>query len=162
MKPQHRIALVVVTLAACVGCDQQTKSLADDYLRGRESVSFLADTIRLDYSENPGAFLSLGASLPEKSRTAAFTVGVGAGSAAILLFALLSSESGFLQVLGLSLVCGGGLGNLVDRLIHRGYVRDFLNLGLGPVRTGIFNIADVALMAGCLLLLTHEVRRRVN
>jgi signal peptidase II len=125
-------------------------------------VSFFADTIRLDYTENPGAFLSLGASLPVKWRTATFIAGVSLGLAAILIYALFWAESGFVRVLGLSLVCGGGLGNLVDRLMHGGYVRDFLNVGLGPVRTGIFNVADVAVMAGCLLLLTQELRRRAH
>jgi signal peptidase II len=56
------------------------------------------------------------------------------------------------------MICCGGLGNIIDRLIYGGYVRDFLNVGVGPVRTGIFNIADVALMAGCLLLVVQELR----
>ena len=60
MTPLKRVALVVVTLVACVGCDQKTKSLARDALRGRETESFLADTFRLDYAENPGGFLECG------------------------------------------------------------------------------------------------------
>ncbi len=100
MKPLHRVCLIVATLAACVGCDQQTKSLAGDYLRGKDTVSYLADPVRLDYTENPGAFLSW--------KTAALTV--GAGLAAILLFALLAARSGFAQVLALSLICGAGWG----------------------------------------------------
>jgi signal peptidase II len=52
----------------------------------------------------------------------------------------------------LSLVCAGGIGNLIDRFSW-GYVRDFLNVGLGPIRTGIFNVADAAMMAGCFLVL---------
>jgi signal peptidase II len=153
MPPLQRIALIVVTLVACVGCDQRTKSLAREHLRGSEPVSFLGDTIRLDYAENLGGFLTLGASLPPRWRTAAFTIAGGAGIAAILLCALLAPRCGWLQVLALSLFCAGGIGNLADRVIHNGYVTDFLNVGLGPLRTGIFNVADVALMAGCLFLL---------
>ncbi|HEY4365506.1 MAG TPA: signal peptidase II [Bryobacteraceae bacterium] len=160
MKARHRIALVALTLTACVGCDQQTKSLAGDYLRGRDSISYLGDTLRLDYAENPGAFLSLGAGMPGRWRTAAFTVGAGAGLAAILIYALLAGRAGVVQVLGLSLVCGGGVGNLIDRVAREGLVRDFLNVGVGPLRTGIFNLADVALMAGCLLLVVRELRVR--
>jgi signal peptidase II len=162
MTGRHRVALIVVTLVCCVGCDQQTKSLAGNYLSGKDTVSLLDDTIRLDYTENPGAFLSLGASLPAQWRTAAFTAGAGVCLAAILLYALLAARSGFVQVLGLSLICGGGLGNLLDRVIRGGYVRDFLNVGLGPIRTGIFNVADVALMTGYLLLLIQGVRRRAR
>ena len=142
----------MVTLVACVGCDQKTKSLASEALRRHDSSSFLAGVIRLDYSENPGAFLGWGGSLPGRWRTALFTIGCSAGVAAVLSYTLLVAESGWLQLLGLSLMGGGGIGNLIDRWAY-GYARDFLNVGLGPVRTGIFNVADVALMAGCLLLL---------
>jgi len=51
-----------------------------------------------------------------------------------------------------ALVCSGGLGNLIDRIGRHGYVTDFLNVGIGPVRTGIFNVADFALMIGVVLL----------
>ncbi len=48
MPPLRRIVLIAVTLVACVGCDQRTKSLAREHLRGSDPVSFLHDTIRLD------------------------------------------------------------------------------------------------------------------
>ena len=47
----------------------------------------------------------------------------------------------------------GGIGNLIDRVFHGGLVIDFLNMGIGPVRTGIFNVADMAIMAGFALLI---------
>src|ERR1700683_550531 len=65
MQPRKRIAFVVATLLLCVGCDQKTKSLARNALRGEDPKSFLADTVRLDYAENSGGFLGLGASLWE-------------------------------------------------------------------------------------------------
>jgi signal peptidase II len=52
------------------------------------------------------------------------------------------------QTVGAALICSGGLGNLIDRLTHGGYVTDFLNVGIGPLRTGIFNVADFALLVG--------------
>jgi len=56
----------------------------------------------------------------------------------------------------------GGVSNLVDR-IAMGRVIDFLNIGVGPVRTGIFNVADVAIMAGIgLLMLEHWRRQRAS
>ena len=162
MKPLKRVALVVVTLVGCIGCDQKTKSLARDALRERKTESFLADTIRLDYAENPGGFLELGAFLPAAWRMAVFTIGCSAGIAAIISYVILASQSSSLQILALSLICGGGIGNLIDRWTY-GHVRDFLNIGLGPVRTGIFNLADVALMAGCFLFVwIHDLRKPPN
>ncbi len=153
-----RLALVALMLAACVGCDQTSKALARDHLQGRGTMSFLDDTLRLQYVENPGAFLSLGGSLPHRLRAALFTGGAGAVLGAVLLYAFLATKAGRVQIVALSLICGGGIGNLVDRVRYDAYVTDFLNIGIGPLRTGIFNFADVALMAG-IALLTLEQRR---
>ena len=158
MQRLTRLALVVAVLIACVGCDQTTKSLAREHLQGRATASFFGDTLRLQYVENPGAFLSLGESLPHRWRTAVFTVGAGAVLAAVLLYAFFSSTSGPLQIIALSLICGGGIGNLIDRVHYGGYVTDFLNMGIGPIRTGIFNVADVALMAGIALYVLQQRR----
>ena len=47
---------------------------------------------------------------------------------------------------------GGGLGNLIDRIFNSGAVVDFVSIGLGGLRTGIFNVSDVAIVAGALLV----------
>jgi signal peptidase II len=146
-----RMALIALILISCVGCDQTTKSLAREHLQGRAAVSFFADTLRLQYAENPGAFLSLGASLSREWATLVFTIGGAAIIATVLLYALLASKLGWLQLVALSLICSGGIGNLVDRVRFHGNVTDFLNMGLGSVRTGIFNVADMALMVGVAL-----------
>lgn len=53
---------------------------------------------------------------------------------------------------GWCFVIGGGIGNLADRIIH-GSVTDFLHLDLGVLQTGIFNFADVSIMAGLMMIL---------
>jgi signal peptidase II len=159
LKPWKRIALILMTLIVCVGCDQKTKSLARESLRNGEVESFLGATIRLDCAENPGSFLGLGASLPDKWRTTLLTYGCTAGVVGLGFYVFLSAQFGALQVLALSLIVAGGIGNVIARWTY-GYAIDFLNLGLGPVRTGIFNIADLALTTGCfLVLLTHQLER---
>ena len=64
-----------------------------------------------------------------------------------------------LAAAGLLLFVAGGMSNLIDR-IAMGSVIDFLNIGIGPFRTGIFNVADVAIMAGVALLATERWRAR--
>jgi signal peptidase II len=159
MTNRNRFALIVLTLACCVGCDQQTKSFAAANLRGHQGKSFLADTVRFDYAENTGSFLGLGDSLPAKWRTAIFTYGCTAGVAAMLGYVFFAAGLSAVQVLALSLITAGGIGNVIDRWICGGYVRDFLNVGIGPLRTGIFNVADAAMMAGCVLALFTFSRR---
>jgi signal peptidase II len=56
------------------------------------------------------------------------------------------------RFVALAFIAGGGISNLIDRLIYGGLVTDFLNVGIGPFRTGIFNVADMAILAGALLL----------
>ena len=158
-----RIALVLVILLGCVGCDQVTKSVARDHLQSHPAMSFLGDTLRLQYAENPGAFLSLGASLPHRWGTAIFTLGGVAFVLVTLLFALTAVKSGRLRAIALALICGGGIGNLIDRVRFDGHVTDFLNLGVGSMRTGIFNVADMALMAGvALFFLAHRRSEQVT
>ncbi len=55
---------------------------------------------------------------------------------------------------------GHGLADLIDRFRYHGHVTDFLNVGVGSIRTGIFNIADVALMAGVALFVFRYQRSR--
>ena len=59
-----------------------------------------------------------------------------------------SPSSRTLPLVAVGLIAGGGLSNWIDRLAHGGFVTDFLSVGFGPVRTGIFNLADVAVVAG--------------
>jgi signal peptidase II len=57
------------------------------------------------------------------------------------------------QALAFGLVAGGGFANWLDRVRGDGSVTDFVSLGFGPLRTGIFNVADVAIVLGLLLFL---------
>jgi len=147
----QRIVLVCITLFWCVGCDQISKGVVRHYLAPGESHSFLHDVFRLAHAENSGAFLSLGAALPEYTRTVLFTGIVGVLSVAALLAAFLARGLGRYQVIALALIAAGGSGNWIDRLTNGGRVTDFLNVGIGPLRTGIFNVADMALMVGVTL-----------
>ena len=158
MQQFKRLALIATMLLACVGCDQTTKSLAREHLQGHSSASYFGDTLRLQYVENPGAFLSLGESMSHRWRAAILTVGVGVVLTSVLVFVIRTPTCSPVQTLALTLICGGGIGNLVDRVRYDGYVTDFLNVGLGPIRTGIFNVADVVLMIGIALFIFWQTR----
>lgn len=150
--------LLLVLVLGCAGCDQVSKRVAIALLPEGRRISLLADTVRLEHARNAGGFLGAGAGLGEGARGALFLWGVTLVTLAALVAALsLRFPAG--QSVGLALVAGGGLGNLIDRVATGGWVVDFMNVGVGPVRTGIFNVADVAIMAGIgLLLLTGRAR----
>jgi signal peptidase II len=151
-----RLALLIVILAT-VGCDRVTKHIATASLAGQPTQSFLADTVRLTYAENTGGFLSLGGNLSPVVRTALFTVGTGIMLAGLVLIAFRWRWT-LWQSVGLALFIGGGVSNWIDRLIH-GRVVDFMNVGVGWLRTGVFNVADVAIMVAVAILLLSDLAK---
>jgi signal peptidase II len=147
----NKFAQVLTLIFGTVGCDQATKFVAKDNLREAGSMTFMGDVFRLEYAENTGAFLSLGAHLPEAVRFWIFIAFSGV-FLWMIAFHIFSKDMSTLRMMGLSLMLGGGIGNLIDRIL-RGSVIDFMNMGLGSLRTGIFNVADVAIMAGLFILI---------
>lgn len=159
MTTLRRLAIIAVLLVVCVGCDQGTKVLASRYLAGIGSVSLLGGAVRFQYSENPGAMLSLGAHLPERARFWVFGIFVGMVLVGLLWYVIRDTTLSWATVVGLSLVLGGGASNLIDRLSNNGAVIDFMNIGVGRLRTGIFNVADVAIFGGVGLFLWHHLQQ---
>lgn len=153
--------LCVVILAT----DQWTKQWAVDTFLGGDPLaepdgevwSFLADTFRVQCAKNPGGFLGLGGNLSKEWRTALF---IGLNGVGLLALATLPC----IKRLTLStffacwLIFAGGIGNQIDRIRLGGDVIDFLNIGLGPVRSGIFNVADMAITLGAILLFVTAIR----
>jgi signal peptidase II len=117
----------------------------------------LGDSIRFQLVYNKGAFLSFGASLPAAWRTAFFSFGVGIILLVLLGYAVLSRSTSACYIFALALLCAGGIGNLIDRLRYGGYVVDFLNIGIGSLRSGIFNVADIAVVFGVLVFVVMRI-----
>jgi signal peptidase II len=140
------IGLILIT----IGCDRVTKHLAAVALSEAPAHSFMMDTVRLEYAENAGAFLGLGATWPAVVRTGLFTVGNAILLLVVVVAAARDRWSGPVLV-GTALLVAGGASNLVDR-IARGRVIDFMNVGIGPLRTGIFNVADMAVLLGAIIV----------
>jgi signal peptidase II len=155
---RRRLATLFLILATTVGCDRVTKHLAESHLKGSPPQSFLGDSIRLQYAENLGAFLSLGDEWGPSTRFWALTVPSGAALLLIAIYVARGGASSLSSLVGFSLILAGGLGNLWDRALRQGQVTDFLILGLGDLHTGIFNMADLALTIGVVLVLAARPR----
>lgn len=158
MKSFRRAALLCLLLAATAGCDRVTKHYAVTTLAGNPGQSYLGDTIRLDYYENAGGFLSAGSTWSPQARTVVFQVANGVFLFGTVIMAIRYQWSR-LAAVGLILFVAGGLSNLIDR-VAMGSVVDFLTIGIGSFRTGIFNVADVAIMAGVAVFLAERYRAR--
>lgn len=148
-----RLLLAVIIILTCLGCDQTTKKFAEENLPRWNAQSYFGDVIRLQYVENPGVAFSIGANLPEEARWWLFCVGQAIFLLILALHFVKNISLHLYQFLGFAFILGGGLGNLLDRIFRGGVVVDFLNIGIGGVRTAIFNFADVAITTGLVLLI---------
>jgi signal peptidase II len=155
-----RTLTVLLITVVTIGFDQATKALARRYLAPGTLLPFAGDTFRLQYAENTGAFLSLGASLPDPWRHFVFTVLVGLFLLGLLVYLLASQSLPSTAIICLSWIFAGGASNLIDRIAYDGRVIDFLNVGVGPLRTGIFNVADMAITFGALILAVDSYRQK--
>jgi signal peptidase II len=122
-------------------------------------VSALDGHLRLILAENRGAFLSLGADLDPLVRAVLFNGCVALALIGGLIW-VIAHEHPFSELIPLSLILGGGTGNLIDRLSRSGAVSDFIFVRFGPLRTGIFNLADAFITTGVIALLVLGVLRR--
>lgn len=149
-------------MVCCIGCDQFSKNLAEKTLKATPAQAYLGNLFRLQYAENTGAFLSMGAELPQFARTWLFTILSGGLLVALFIYVLTSRNLGKKHVFALSLILGGGSSNLIDRVLNDGRVVDFMNMGIGSLRTGIFNFADVVIMAGMGLIILYSLKARAK
>ena len=157
MTQAQRTILIVVVAVSCIGCDQAAKTIAQQTLPANESVNLLGDVFHLQYSENYGAMLGIGSDLPEGIRFWLFIVFADCALTAILAFVLTNGKLNIAGIFSLSLILGGGLSNLIDRVLRGGVVVDFMVVVLGSVRTAIFNLADLAILAGLLAFLLSSI-----
>jgi signal peptidase II len=143
----------VVIAALVILADRVSKLLIQRTMSAYDSVPILAGWLRIVHTENTGAAFGVLADGNPFLRSAVL-IGV---SAAVLVFvaaALWSTSSTFTAPftrIGLSLILGGAIGNLYDRLLH-GAVTDFIEVYHGAWSFPAFNVADSAITVGAVCL----------
>jgi signal peptidase II len=151
-------AWLMLAITAGVGLDQGTKLLAREVLVPGELHSYLGGALWIELVRNRGAFLSLGSTLSEPMRQALLVGAVAVFLAAALGWLLFSKTSTAVGRWTIAAVVAGGAGNLVDRIWFNGGVVDFLNVGVGNLRTGIFNVADMYITGVVVFVLLRSIR----
>jgi signal peptidase II len=153
MPLRKRLWLISVVFVTCIFIDQITKGIALQNLVLNESWSYLGDSFRFQLAYNDGALLNLGSTLPPIFRFFVFNIAVAAMLVVILAYAIHAKHISWLTVLAMACYAAGGTSNLIDRIVTGGYVIDFMNLGIGSLRTGVFNVADMYITTGAILFL---------
>lgn len=146
MSPKWRVCAAVA--GAVLIADVLSKRWVRSAFALGDSVPVVGDWVRLTYVLNPGA--AFGLEVGPYSRPV-FTV-LALLALGVILVALRGTPDGAHgRVAALALVGGGAAGNLMDR-VGMGAVVDFLDVGVGPLRWPVFNLADVGVTTGALLL----------
>jgi signal peptidase II len=149
--PRRRLDLLLTIAAAVLLLDIVTKVLAVRFLVPGQPVSIIGDTVTWTLVRNSGAAFSMATGYTWMLTLVAMGVVVGI----IWMGRRLVSPW---WAVGLGMILGGALGNLVDRFFRapgplRGHVVDFLSIGWWPV----FNVADPAVVGGAMLLVVLSV-----
>jgi len=153
-----RIILILLVITANIGCDQFSKKIVKRSVLPYETIRVLNDHLTVTRVENSGAFLSAGDSMSKTSKQIFLTLIPIIAMILGLVYLFLKPVSGNMLI-GLCFVIGGGLGNLFDRIMY-GSVTDFLFVKVGIFETGIFNLADVSIMTGMLLIFLQFFTRK--
>lgn len=154
-----KTALFIVIIVSVLLVDYTTKRLVQNSLTLYEQVDIIGDYVRLTYIFNPGA--AFGIHVGDYSRF------LFLGLSIVALLALggmywATPTTDRSRLAAIALICGGALGNLIDRLRSARGVVDFLDVGVGTIRWPVFNVADIAVTTGAVILalsLWNEERR---
>lgn len=142
-----------------IGCDQISKDIVRKNVAPNDYIQVVQDNFILTNVENTGAMLGFGQDLPPTMKIVLLQV-LPVLVLLILLFRILQkSNLNKWLIIAFAFVIGGGIGNIIDRIAY-GSVTDFFQLKLGFLKTGIFNMADVSVTTGVLLLLALSLWNR--
>ena len=134
--------------------DRITKIQIRHSLSDFDAIPVISGWLRIVHTENPGAAFGVLADGNPLMRSA-ILIGVSTGVLLFVAWALWSHRASFSTLLtrvGLSMILGGALGNLYDRIVH-GTVTDFIEVYRGGWSFPAFNVADSAITVGACLLL---------
>jgi signal peptidase II len=136
-------------LTTVVALDVATKALVQRMLQQYDQVAIIGDYFRLTYIHNPGA--AFGIELGAYSRPIFLVLSVIALGALGAMYWVTPAWDR-VRLAAISLICGGAIGNLIDRVRSERGVVDFLDVGIGDLRWPVFNVADIAVTTGAVFL----------
>ncbi len=156
-----KATLFTAVVALIVSADLITKAMVQNNLQLYERRDVLGSVVRLTYIYNPGA--AFGIHLGPHSRWIFLALSVVVLAALLGMYAYTPAKDR-IRLTAIALICGGAVGNLVDRVKSSRGVVDFLDVGIGTVRWPVFNVADMSLTVGAVILavsLWREEKRLV-
>ena len=156
---RKRNLLITTIVFLTIALDQISKIWVRNNFESYIENSIICDLFILIKVENTGAFLGMGSELPESLRILLLIVLPIIVLIFITIYTYIDKELDKISIIGFSLIIGGGIGNIFDRIVY-GSVTDFLYLDFGGIfKTGIFNIADLSVTTGMILILIYSFKK---
>jgi len=155
-----RTVYIILLIIGNIAADQISKVLVRSKVAFGSQSEIIGDYLTLHNVENSGAFLGMGSDLNPTVKIIVLLILPIVVLALVLIHILRDKTLDKLSLIGFACIIGGGIANVFDRIMY-GSVTDFLHIDLGGVfRTGIFNIADLSVTTGMLLILLGSFLHR--
>ncbi len=151
LKLRHWIFLIIIA-SLVLAVDQISKNIIQHNMYLGQSIEIINPVFAITYSENSGASFGFLPQAGDIFLVLAFTIVIG-----LFIFFPRIPQSAVLTRIGIALVCGGALGNAIDRLAH-GAVIDFIHYQIPGVVSNVSNLADHAIVIGVILILIDSWR----
>ena len=160
LNKKSRYLLITILVFLSIAFDQISKIWIRNNFESYSEKSIIGDVFTLIKVENTGAFLGMGSELSEIPRILLLIILPVIVLISITLYTYIDKSLDKLSIIGFSLIIGGGIANIFDRIVF-GSVTDFLYINLGGIfKTGIFNIADLSVTTGMILILISSFKRK--
>ena len=155
----RKAVLFAAILVGVVALDLATKIIVTRTIPLYHIIDVVGSYVRLTYIHNPGA--AFGIHLGPYSRIIFLVLSLIALAALAGMY-WFTPASDRIRLSAIALICGGAVGNLLDRIRSASGVVDFIDVGIADVRWPVFNVADIAVTTGAIVLalsLWKEERR---
>ena len=139
--------------------DQLSKFWIRNNIESYNEIELIGSFFTLIRVENSGAFLGMGSELSYIPKLILLIIFPIVVLVAVSIYTYMDKKLDNLSLVGFSLIIGGGVANIFDRVVY-GSVTDFLYINLGFFKTGIFNIADLSVTTGMILILIGSFKKR--
>ena len=155
-----RNLLIIMILISNISCDQISKNIVRQKIEYNTQINIISKYLILTKVENTGAFLGLGESIPRPIYILLMIVLPLIVIGYALYYLMKRNNVSKLLIIGISFAVGGGLGNILDRILY-GSVTDFLYFDFVLFHTGIVNIADISVTIGFfMIMIEFYINRR--
>ena len=160
MKLSRRSFFIILTIVLTIAVDQISKIIVRTYVVPSERSNIIGKYFTLHNVENAGAFLGMGSDLSPLLKLILLLI-LPIVVLSFVTYHIFKDQSlDKVSVFAFASIIGGGIANVFDRVVY-GSVTDFFHIDLGGVfRTGIFNMADLSVTTGMILLLMVSFKKK--